>query len=49
MVLLTAAVLIAACACTDFHDNILVIIRILGKKQNLHLFLKFLNALLGIA
>jgi len=34
--------LISTCTCTDLHDNVLIIIRILRKKQNLQFILKFL-------
>ena len=39
---------ISARACTDFTDDVLVVIRILRKKEHLHLFRQLLHALLGI-
>ena len=41
--------LVPACTCTDFHDYILVIIRVLGKQENLQLLLQLLHTLLGAA
>ena len=39
--------LITACARTDFDDNILLVKRVLRKKQNLHLLLQALHVFLG--
>ena len=40
--------LIAAGACPDLNDNILVIIRVFGKEKDLQLLLQFLHALPGL-
>ena len=40
--------LVSACTRTDLHDNVLVIVGVLGQQQDLQLRLQLLDALLGI-
>ena len=40
--------LISTCAGTDLHDNVLLIIRILGQKQDLHLLFQLYDPLLRV-
>jgi len=39
--------LFSTCTCTNFNDNVLIIVRILRKKQNLQFILKFCKTRLG--
>ena len=39
---------VSACTCTNFHNNVLLIIRVFWQKKNFQFLFQFLNPLLGI-